>query len=200
MYKYLGLLISSDLSWSNHIQSVCSKARKRVGLIYRKYYRFSDTATLLQLYRSLVRPHLDYTAPVWDPHLQHDIQLLEGVQKFACRMCSKTWKTGYEKLLSTLQLSSLSNWRLFLKLCTIFKVLHRLCYFPQNVFSARETRSHVCRPLMLTHLFARTNSYFYSFVPHSILQWNNLPEHVVSSSSMHSFKESLMHYLNSTYN
>ena len=57
MYKYLGLLISSDLSWSNHIQSVCSKARKIVGLIYRKYYRFSDTATLLQLYRSLVRPH-----------------------------------------------------------------------------------------------------------------------------------------------
>ena len=34
MYKYLGLLISSDLSWSNHIQSVCSKARKIVGLIY----------------------------------------------------------------------------------------------------------------------------------------------------------------------
>ena len=58
MYKYLGLLISSDLSWSNHIQSVCSKARKILGLIYRKYYRFSDTATLLQLYRSLVRPHL----------------------------------------------------------------------------------------------------------------------------------------------
>jgi len=107
---------------------------------------------------------------------------------------------GYEELLSTLQLSSLTNRRLFLKLCTIFKVLHGLCYFPQNVFSARETRSHVCRPLMLTHPFARTNSYFYSFVPHSILQWNNLPEHVVSSSSMHSFKESLMHYLNHTYN
>ena len=200
MYKYLGLLISSDLSWSNHIQSVCSKARKIVGLIYRKYYRFSDTATLLQLYRSLVRPHLDYAAPVWDPYLQRDIQLLEGVQKFACRMCSKAWKTGYEELLSTLQLSSLSNRRLFLKLCTIFRVLHGLCYFPQNVFSARETRSHVCRPLMLTHPFARTNSYFYSFVPHSILQWNNLPEHVISSSSIHSFKESLMHYLNSTYN
>ena len=120
--------------------------------LYRKYYRFSDTATLLQLYRSLVRPHLDYAAPVWDPHLQRDIQLLEGVQKFACRMCSKAWKTGYEELQSTLQLSSLSNRRLFLKLCTIFKVLHGLCYFPQNVFSARETRSHVCRPILLPEL------------------------------------------------
>ena len=89
MYKYLGLLISSDLSRSNHIQGVCSKARKILGLIYRKYYRFSNTATLLQLYTSLVCPHLDYAAPVWDPYLQRDIQLLERVQTFACRMCNK---------------------------------------------------------------------------------------------------------------
>jgi len=104
MYRYLGLLISSDLSCSNHIQSVCTKARKILTYIYRKYYRFSNTATLLQLYTSLVRPHLDYAASIWDPHLQCDIQLLEGVQKFACRMCNKAWKTGYEELLSTLQL------------------------------------------------------------------------------------------------
>ena len=40
-YKYLGLLISADLSWSDHIQSTCSKARKILGLLYHKYYRFS---------------------------------------------------------------------------------------------------------------------------------------------------------------
>ena len=34
-FKYLGVLISSDLSWSQHIESVCSKARKILGLIYR---------------------------------------------------------------------------------------------------------------------------------------------------------------------
>ena len=37
-YKYLGLHISSDLSWSYHIQSICSKARNILGLLYRKYY------------------------------------------------------------------------------------------------------------------------------------------------------------------
>ena len=41
-------------------------------------------------------------------------------------------KTGYEELLSTLQLSSLSNRRLFLKLCTIFKVLHSVTFECSN--------------------------------------------------------------------
>ena len=37
-FKYLGVLICSDLSWSEHIQGVCSKARKLLGLLYRRYY------------------------------------------------------------------------------------------------------------------------------------------------------------------
>ena len=137
---------------------------------------FSDIA---ESNREAVRKWLgrDPTAFNWSPHFDYVVQTLEG----------KGEKEARER-------------EEMLRKCTIFRVLHGLCYFPQNVFSARETRSHVCRPLMLTHPFARTNSYFYSFVPHSILQWNNLPEHVISSSSIHSFKESLMHYLNSTYN
>jgi len=36
-FKYLGLLISSNMSWSNHIKDICSKARKILGLLYRRY-------------------------------------------------------------------------------------------------------------------------------------------------------------------
>ncbi len=115
MYKYLGLLISSALSWSNHIQGVCSKARKILGLLYRKYCKVSDKATLLQLYTSIVHPHLEYAAHVWHPHIQCVIQLLERMQKLSYRMCTKAWNAGYEELLTTLQLPTLSNHRLFLE-------------------------------------------------------------------------------------
>ena len=191
-FKYLGLLISSDLSWTNHIENICSKARKHLGLLYRRYYRFSDQNTLLQLYTSLVRPHFEYAAPVWDPHLQRNIQLLERTQKFACRMCTKAWDAGYEELLETLNLPSLSNRRLFLKLCTVFKIIHNLCYFPPL---ASETRSCSSRSLLLSQPFARTNSYLYSFVPNAVSHWNHLPESVVAKPSLYTFKSALSHHL-----
>ena len=37
-YKYLGLLVSSNLSWTPHIRSICNKARRILGLIYFCYF------------------------------------------------------------------------------------------------------------------------------------------------------------------
>ena len=89
--KYLGIHISHDLSWSDHVQHVSTKARKIIGLLYRKYYNFTSPATLLQLYKSLVRPHLEYASAIWSPYLQKDKILLEKVQKLALRMVTKHW-------------------------------------------------------------------------------------------------------------
>ena len=102
--EYLGVVITEDLTWSTRISEITSKARKVVGLIYRQFYSMSSTPSLLQLYISLVRPHLEYASPVWDPFLVKDIQKLESVQKLALKMCCKTWDSSYA---NTLQLFSL---------------------------------------------------------------------------------------------
>ena len=88
-FKYLGVLLSSDLSWSAHIESICTKARKVVGLLYRRFHGNVDQHILLELYSVLVHPHLEYAAPVWDPHLTNDINKLENVQTFSLKMCLK---------------------------------------------------------------------------------------------------------------
>jgi len=88
-FKYLGILLNSDLSWSNHVTSICTKARKLLGLLYRRFYKHAEPSALLQLYFSLIRPHLEYASDVWDPHLQKDITLMENVQKFGLRICAK---------------------------------------------------------------------------------------------------------------
>ena len=89
-YKYTWVFISSDLSWSNHIKVITSKARKQIGLLHRQFYKHSHQDTLRALYVALIRPHLEYGIPVWDPHLVKDINALEAVQRFATKLCVKS--------------------------------------------------------------------------------------------------------------
>ena len=57
--KHLGIILDSKLSFSAHIKSAISKARKGIGLL--KYLsKYLPRHTLNELYKLYVRPHLDY--------------------------------------------------------------------------------------------------------------------------------------------
>ena len=58
-------------------------------MLYCQFYPQANERTLHQLYISTVRPHLEYAAPVWDPHLRKDQDLLENTRKFAFKVCLK---------------------------------------------------------------------------------------------------------------
>ena len=187
-FKYLGVLLSADLSWTQHVQNTCSKARRLVGLLYRRYYQHSEFNTLCQLYSTLVRPHLEYASTVWSPHLRKDVALLEDIQKFSLRVCSKQWGLSYPELLSLCNIPTLENRRIYLRLCQIFKIVNNLCFFPPDVIVPKTTLSHSARLCMLQQPFARTSSFYYSFVPDSIRRWNCLPEELVLLPTYDSFK------------
>ena len=196
-FKYLGVLLSSDMSWSPHISAICSKARKVIGLLYRRFYSMSNMDTLIQLYVSLVRPHLEYACSVWAPASHKDIDSLEGLQKFAFRMATHNWNLNYQDLLSLVDLPTLESRRLQLKLGHLFKIVHGLCFFPSGIVSFREQIHHSCRsihPLTLQQPFAHTQAYSQSFVPHTCSLWNSLPYEVVSLPSFVSFKRCIQNY------
>lgn len=71
---------------------------------------------IVELYISLVRPHLEYASQVWDPYLQGDTDRLEAVQKFALKLISRQWDLGYEELVSITDVPKLSERRPHLKL------------------------------------------------------------------------------------
>ena len=77
---------------------------------------------MLKLYKALIRPHLKYACPVWDPHLTKDIHAIESVQQFALRVCSKQWRTSYVSLLDTHSIPSLSTRRQILRLSTHYNI------------------------------------------------------------------------------
>ena len=194
-YKYLGLNLTSNLSWSDHINSISTKAKKLVGLLYRRFYRNTDSQSLLQLYLALVRPHTEYASQVWNPHLQKDIGQLERVQKFALRMCAKQWDIEYTDLLNYFNLPSLVNRRRYLSLSTMYKIVHNLVYFPPDVFVPRVTALRSSSQMLYNQPFAHTNAFFHSFVPSTCSAWNNLPTSVTHANSISSFKSSLRNLL-----
>ena len=81
------LLLSSDLSWTNNIERICPIAKKILGLLYHQFYQHADQETLtLQLYiYPIVWPHMEYAAPVWDPHMRKDQDLLERTQSLCVK-------------------------------------------------------------------------------------------------------------------
>ena len=57
------------------------------------------------------------------PTCRKNINTLENVQKFALRMCSKRWDQAYSQLLQLFDITKLSERRLYLDLCTMFKIV-----------------------------------------------------------------------------
>ena len=195
-FKYLGVLITADLSWTAHINMICTKARRLVGMLYRQFYQDADTTTLKQLYVSNIRPHLEYACQVWDPYLQKDIGMLESVQKFALRVCSKQWDASYSMLCSSLNLPTLAARRKQMKLSVMYKIVHGLACFPNVPISARDNPFNLrsLAPHTLSGFTAKTDSFKYSFFPHSVELWNLLPSDV-ALANYNSFKNSILNIL-----
>ena len=191
LFKYLGITISYNLCWSEHISDIVARAKRVIGLIYRKFYRWCNTSTLKKLYLTLVRPILEYCCHVWDPFLHKDIELLESVQKFAFRVCTKRWREPHNHLRNLLKLPLLKDRRKKLKLTVVYKCLNGLMVMPSNIFfpvnrSSWNLRSH--GSIFLYQPFAHTNSYFHSCVPSSVSLWNQLPENFHHCLSLPFFK------------
>ena len=122
--------------------------------MYRQYYHYSNSSSLRQLYiliLSLVRPHLNYSAQIWNPHLQHDINALESVQKLGLKLCSISggiWATINCLMFDS---SSLQNYCLHLKLynVTCSKLYMAMqCYFPPDNVNRNTNHTHLFRPFL----------------------------------------------------
>ena len=85
--KDLGVTFSSDLKSATHCKEVYSKANRMLGLISRTI-KYKSPTVLINLYKSLVRPHLDYCSTVWSPHYNKEKLLLERVQHRFTRLFS----------------------------------------------------------------------------------------------------------------
>ena len=85
-HPYLGVILTSNMSFSPHIQKITVKATRVLNFIKRNLYNCSKEIKS-KAYLTLVRPILEYASPVWDPHLIKDSDQIEKVHsKSSCSL------------------------------------------------------------------------------------------------------------------
>ena len=83
--KYLGLLIDENLSWKSHIDFICNKISKIVGLLA-KLRHFIPLHILITLYRSLIHPYLSYGISAWGQACKTHLNKILILQKRALKL------------------------------------------------------------------------------------------------------------------
>jgi len=86
----------------------CNKATTVLGMIKRTI-RFKDMTVMLSLYKSLVRPHVEYRISASNPHYKKDKELIEKVQRRFTKMVNNMEGKSYEERLYCLKLWTLEE-------------------------------------------------------------------------------------------
>jgi len=100
--KDLGVIISGDLKWEKECSEAVKKANRMLGMIKRIFIDRSKEI-IISLYKSLVKPHLEYCCQIWSPYYKKDIKLIEGVQRRATKLVTGSFFSGRSPAYSGLQ-------------------------------------------------------------------------------------------------
>ena len=188
----LGVIVSEDLTFSNHICKMCSTAMQRVNLIFRAFTT-RDSDILLKTFITYVRPLVEYNAPVWSPFLLRDIKLIEKVQRNFTRRIYGLENLSYKQRLDALSLHTLESRRVVFDLVEVFKIVKGISYLQFNDFfvykSDARTRGHNLQLRMRRIPRLELCKQFFAFRVVNI--WNSLDQNVVNLRSVEKFKSSL---------
>ena len=112
-----------------------------------------------------------------------------GSAGVSCRSMTGSSVVREVELLHLTQIPTLENRRIYLKLCTVFKIIHGLFSFTPDVFMPQPSRHDYNYNLPLLYQpYAHTNAFQSSFVPSTISIWNHLPHDALIAPSLRTFK------------
>ena len=183
--KYLGITISKDLNWSNHINNITAKANNSLRFIKRNI-QTRNTKVKETAYTTYVRPQLEYCSAIWNPWQLTQTRKLEQVQRSAARFV----KHNYDYTSSVTQMIKDLNWQTLEQrrtqnsLIIFYKIKNNLISVDHHHLI--QTRNINC---LIPQ--SRTQYHANSFFPRTIRLWNSLPHTVQSSSSLSDYTKRL---------
>ena len=156
-----------------------------------------DSKVILKVYKTLIRPQLEYASTVWSPHRVGMISKVERVQRKVSKLM--VFNKPYSERLRALQLPSLRWRRNYIDMLRVHQILHgdeqmrkQLFTLSLEVSSSQSLRRH---NLNLYKTIVHTDIYKFHFVSRVIDHWNSLPHDLLDITSFILFKKRLKLYL-----
>ena len=191
----LGVMISRNLKPSKQCVFARNKANKVLGFIQRSV-SYKTSEVILKLYLALVRPHLDYAVQFWSPYYRMDIESLERIQRRMTRLIPGIRNLEYRDRLKHLNLHSLERRRARGDLIEVYK------------WKAGLNKGDITKVLKLSNQERTRNNGFkldkfrfrreigkHWFGNRVVDEWNKLPNIIINSNTLNSFKHRLDAYM-----
>ena len=198
--KHLGLILDSKFHFNEHIESKITKGNKIIGLMKKPSFTLS-TKSLLTIYKSFVRPNLDYADIIYDKTLSKSFKRKTEMVEYNALVYNNITGvfngTSRDKIYQELGLESLVDRRWTRKLVFFHKIILGLlpsylkyCLIPHDNLRTYLTGSSTQKTIKTFP--ARTKTFELSFSPHFPEAWENLSEELRNIDSRNTFKSSML--------
>jgi hypothetical protein len=194
--KDLGIIFSTKFKFDEHISHISKKANKQLGIIA-KVFSKRHPETIISLYKTFVRPHLEHNSIIWSPYTSKNEKIIEKIQKRMCNLIyGKRSSINYQEKLKQAGLLSLKARRIKHDLISVYKMKNNLMdvnfddFFVRNLF--KKTRGNIFK---LQVQKSRTKIRHHFFTCTVIKHWNQLKSSEINARSMNMFKKCILRYL-----
>ena len=103
--------MNANMKVSEQCRIAASKGNHILGII-RRNITYKEKSLIVPLYKTIVRPHLEYCIQTWSPYLRKDIDMLEKIQRRATKLIPELTDLRYEERLNECGLTTLETRRL----------------------------------------------------------------------------------------
>ena len=195
--KYLGMSLDIKPDLQGRLKGILNKVNKTIGLL-RNLHKTLPRLPLLAIYKSFIRPHLDYGDIIYDQAynaLFH--QKLESTQYNSALAITGTIRgTSTEKLYNELGLETLEKRRWHRKLCCFYKVYKsRSPKYLFNIIPITGSRHNTRNTNNIPQFKVKQNFFRNSFFPSAVIEWNKLDLNISNSETLNIFKKSLLKFI-----
>jgi ribonucleases P/MRP protein subunit RPP40 len=192
----LGVIISETLKSNDHCTAIVSKARRLTGLLLRTF-KSRKSSVIVPLYKTLIRPLLEYATPSWNTSSKQNAAAIESVQHLVTKRIEEVKHLPYCQRLQVLQLPTLEARRQYFDLLECYKVIHGLIRSTcSHAFSKCRLNTRGCEHKLVSALpTPRLNIRKHYFTERVVDLWNHLPPEIAQAPTYAQFKRALRIHL-----